>query len=199
MFKVLRKVAPMFFVLAVALTNSAFSNISFGGEIPWPLSIQHAVTVKNTKGLWKMKSGKDTRLFNVEMRKDSRSGFDWIRVSELNPETYKVLSWGEGFFTPGEKEATIQSSFSSVGLETNGKVDTRGKYLHMFTNGDLESQPYLIRMVEVETTLGNVLGLSVIDYSDNDYDHMLGTRIMKKPLGCFESDDDNLTCYLSIE
>ena len=202
MFGFMKKVAPILFVLAVALTNSAFSNINFGGEIPWPLSIQHAVTVQNSKGLWRLKSGQDTRVFNVEMRKDSRSGFDWIRVSEFNPETYEVISWGEGFFSPNKPVTQPESSFSNVGIETSaGKVDSLGRYIHMFANGDLNSHPYLLRMVEVETQLGNVLGISVIDYTGKKYKHMLGTRVFKEPFGCFETKDDKeeLKCYYGYE
>ncbi len=198
MFGILRKVALLFAAIAVALSLSAFSYVQMGGEIPWPLSIQHAVTVQNSKGLWRLGDGQQSRLFNVEMRADSRSGFDWIRVSELHPESYEVISWGEGYFSPTAINHT-ESSYSNVNLETGiGKKDSRGRYITMYTNGDLTDHPYMIRLVEVETTLGNVLGLSILEYVEKSFDHLLGTRVMVEPLSCVEGDKDGLTCYLGL-
>ena len=201
-----RRVAPLTIFCAVALAISAFSYNDvkqFGGEIPWPLSVQEVVTVKNSKGLWQLEDKNNTRLFNVEMKDDDRSGWDWIRVSEIDPKTYDVISWGEGFFSPNQKLPPIpNSSFSQINLDIlNGKKDSHGRYLSMFPNGDTTKHPYMLRMVEVKTTLGNVLGLSVIEYVEKNYEHMLGTRIMKKPLSCFESEkkqNEELTCYLDL-
>ena len=207
MFGFLRRVAPILIVFVFAISASAFSDKSkvthFGGEIPWPLSIQHVVTVQNSKGLWKLESKNKKRMFNVEMESDIRSGFDWIRVSELDPKTYEVISWGEGFFTP-PKKSTPESSFSNI-LTDVGPVNSTGKdkygrYLSMFRNGDFNEHPYMLRMVEVETTLGHVLGLTVIEYSNGmKYQHFLGTRVLEVPLGCVENDrSDNLKCFMDL-
>ncbi len=197
MFGIFKKVAPMLVGMAIVLATSAFSEINAGGEIPWPLSVQHLMTVQNSKGLWKLGDGQQSKLYNVEMRADTSSGYDWIRVSELDPETYHVISWGEGYFSPAPGQ-NAQSSYSDISLDTQMQQDKRGRYLTMYANGDLSSHPYLIRMVEVETTLGNVLGLSIIEYVEKKYDHFLGTREMTDPLSCFESDDKGLTCYLNL-
>lgn len=197
MFGILRKATPILVAVAILLTTSAFSYVQFGGEIPWPLSTQHIVTVENSRGLWELGNGQTSRLFNVEMRRDSRSGFDWIRVSEMDPETYKVISWGEGFFSPSPINQT-DSGFSNISLEHHSKKDSMGRYITMYGNGDLSGHPYLLRMVEVETTLGNVLGLSIIEYVDKKFEHLLGTRVMVDPLNCVESDKAGLKCYLSL-
>ncbi len=197
MFGILRKSALLILAVVTTLSISAFSYVNFGGEIPWPLSVQHAVTVKNSKGLWRLGDGQQSRMFNVEMRKDSRSGFDWIRVSEMNPETYEVISWGEGYFSP-ENISSVDSSYSNVNLDSGGKTDQHGRYLTLYPNGDLNSHPFLIRMVEVETTLGNVLGLSIIEYVEKKYVHLLGTRVLKEPLGCFQAENEGLNCYMNF-
>lgn len=170
----------------------------FGGEIPWPLSNQHVVTVKNSKGLWSMGQKGKKKIFNVEMITNQRSGTDWIRVSELDPKTYEVISWGEGFFT--ETEYSSIESRSSFWDVTVGKdeVDRHGRYLNMFPNGSLEEHPYLLRVVEVETAVGNVLGLSVLHYVEKQYDHFLGQRIMKEPLSCQMQEDEaeEMSCFI---
>lgn len=206
MIPIFRRVAPLFVFLTIALTNSAFSNIldgtQFGGEIPWPLSVQHVVTVENSKGLWKLSNKKQTRLFNVEMAKDSRSGFDWIRVAEMDPKTYKVLSWGEGFFTPSKLPGTPESSFSNILLGWGQKIggkDKLGRYISMFPNGDLDEKPYLLRMVEVESSLGTGLGLSFMDLTSKKFDHMLGSRVQDEPFSCINNDKtDQLECFFDF-
>lgn len=71
------------------------------------------VSVKNTRGVWKLLENKEkTRIFNFEMREDTRSGFDWIRVSEMDPKTlFKVIAWGEGFYSPMKQPQNSDSSF----------------------------------------------------------------------------------------
>ena len=73
-----------------------------------------------------------------------------------------------------------------------------GRYLYMYPNGDLSAKPYLLRMVEVETSIGRVLGLSVINYVEKSSKHYLGTRLLKEPLDCHATlgEFDSLECYL---
>lgn len=197
MFGILRKSAALFLTAAIVFTTAAFSFVNFGGEIPWPLSAQHIVTVQNSRGLWRLGDGKEHRIFNVEMRTDTSSGYDWIRVSEFDPKTYEVISWGEGYFSPNPGGQT-QSSYTDVSLDTESKKDRTGRYITMYANGDLNSHPYIIRMVEVETNIGNVLGLSFIDPGYKNFEHLLGTRVMVDPFGCYETEKNGLACYLSL-
>ncbi len=188
----------LFIVLAAVLTFSAgFKYYSFGGEIPWPLSSQHVVTMTNSRGLWKLDNKDSSMIFNVEIVSRD-SGYDWIRVSELDPESYTVLSWGEGFFRTTTDEAEDQSSFSDIYLDKEAPQDRYGRYIYMFPNGDLNQSPYLIRLVEVETQLGYVLGLSIINLIDKDFEHYLGVRLHTEPLNCVEHEKkiENLSCFL---
>lgn len=185
-------------VLAFCLNASAYSIVQYGGEIPWPLSVQHVVTVSNSQGLWKLQNKSMSKVFNVEMRTEE-NGLDWIRVSELHPKTYEVISWGEGYFNLKVDTASGQSSFSNILVDTNESLNDRyGRYISMYPNGDLYAHPYMIRIVEVESTLGNVLGLSIINYVEMSYEHLLGARIMKDPLACHQNreNEDNLTCFM---
>ncbi len=202
MLTLLRKLLPLVVVATLALVTMGMKDsiIQMGGEIPWPLSIQHAVTVKNSKGLWQLEGKSSSRLFNVEISSDAQSGFDWIRVAELNPKDYSVINWGEGYFSQSSVAGSPDSSYSTITLGPSlGKKDPHGRYLTMYSNGKASKHPYLIRMVEVETTLGNVLGLSLIEYSQNEFEHMLGTRVQKEPMSCLESDkDEKLDCYFEL-
>ena len=181
------------------LTAKPWTDPFAGGEIPWPLSVQHMITVKNSRGLWKLEDNLGERMFNVEMSTDGRSGFDWIRVSELDPKSYVVKSWGEGFFSSGSKKGS-DSSYSNITLGPSlGQKDPHGRYLTMFPNGDVTKKPFIIRMVEVDTSLGVVLGLSVITGFPQELEHMLGSRVMEDPLSCAKSNKtEKLTCYLDL-
>jgi hypothetical protein len=198
MFSICKKLVSVGLIAAVTLIVAAFTIVEFGGEIPWPLSVQHPVTVEHSKGLWKLGDGQSSRLFNVEMRTDSQSGFVWIRVAEMDPESMQVYAWGDGYFSPSHT-SDIDSSYSNIHFDKPGQnQDKMGRYVTMFPNGDTQARPYVLRMVEVETTLGNVLGLSILDYKKMDYDHFLGTRVMDEPMSCDESRKKGLTCYLSL-
>ena len=187
-------------VLIFTVIASASGYISLGGEIPWPLSNQSVVTVANSQGLWKLENKDISRLFNVEMTRDKEGESDWIRVSELNPKTYQVISWGEGLFKLGPKPLKSQSSFWNLAVEGVGdEKDRYGRYLTMFPNGDISQPPYLLRMVEVKTALGRVLGLSVIDTNKKSLEHFLGTRILSLPLDCIQvANKVELNCYLDL-
>ncbi len=188
----------LFVVLLVCLhISSAFAYINFGGEIPWPLSSQHVVTMTNSRGLWKLDNKTSSMVFNVEIVSRD-NGYDWIRVSELDPKSYRVISWGEGFFRTSDNEASDQSSFSDIYLDKETPQDRHGRYIYMFPNGDLSQPPYLIRLVEVETPLGYVLGLSIINLVEKDYEHYLGVRLHTQPLNCVEHEknEENLNCFL---
>lgn len=192
-------------VLLVPLFTILFSQESFGftfgGEIPWPLSNQHVVTVSNSRGLWQLENKSMSKLFNVEM-KAHVSGYNWIRISELDPKTYEVISWGEGFFDLDIDTSDSQSSFSNILVESDEQVNDRfGRYITMYPNGDLHAHPYLIRIVEVETSIGNVLGMSVLDYRNYNFTHLLGKRVLLDPLSCREDIKraDNLKCFLPTD
>lgn len=203
MFGLLKKVAPLFFVVAVAMTNSAFSIGGLpqsGGEIPWPLSIQHVVTVENSQGLWRLHGKEGDRLFNVEITSDSQSNFDWIRVAELNPNTYAVMSWGEGFFTPGKTSANPESSYSKIVLGKGvGGNDKHGRYITMGSNGFHVGESYLLRMVEVDSAIGKVLGLTIISFNNSKMENLLGTREMNEPMDCSEDiKTEKLKCFFNL-
>lgn len=198
MFDLLKKVIPVLLVGLFTLIQPAWADNDRGGEIPWPLSVQHVVTVENSQGLWRLENGTSTRLFNVEMKKDVSSGYIWIRVSELGPKTYTVLAWGEGYFTPAKTSISApKSSFSNINLEAGDySKDSLGRYITMYSNDEDNDSTYMLRMVEVETSLGNVLGLSILGWNKH-LNHMLGTRVMINPLDCFETKATNtLQCYL---
>lgn len=180
----------------VLISNFAQAFYNFGGEVPWPLANQHVVTVQNSRGLWKLGNKTSQMLFNVEIV-SRENGYDWIRVSELHPTSYRVLSWGEGFFR-AQSDSDEGSSFSDIHLEKGKIQDRYGRYIYMFPNGDLAQHPYVIRLVEVETTLGTVLGLSIISLVDKEYEHYLGTRIHAQPMKCEEAEEktENLSCFL---
>lgn len=202
MFGWMKKVAPLIlFIGAILLTNSAFSGgVQYGGEIPWPLSNQHLMTTKNSQGLWEVTNSKqEKKLFNVEMTQEAGSNFEYIRVSELD-KSFKVIAWGEGFFTKAPLPGKPESSFSNIiiGGELGGN-DSHGRYITMYGNGKVKKTPYLLRMVEVDTQLGKVLGISVIQYASKKFDHMLGSRVMESPMSCVEDDKDNsLDCIFEL-
>lgn len=198
MYQWIKKLVPLAFCVLFLSGYTVGNGVQAGGEIPWPLSNQRVVTVKNSQGLWELGIGKKRQLFNLEMKHDSRSGYDWVRVAKINQKTFKVTSWGEAFFRRGPvKVQNGYSSFFSVGLNPAGP-DKHGRYLNMYPNGDLDSQPYVLRMVEVQTSIGRVLGLSVINYVEQNTDHYLGTRLLEEPLYCGETyyGSDSLECYI---
>jgi hypothetical protein len=183
-----------------------YKTVEAGGEIPWPLSNQRVITMNNSKGLWRLENSLDTKLFNVEIM--GGEGSDWVRVAELHPRSLEVLSWGEGYFS-NCKADTIDSdcknlktlnSFSNIFLGPVEKNDDHlGRYLDMFPNGDLDSNSYLLRLVEVKTSVGNVLGLSIINFEEKKYEHFLGTRLLANPMRCkkIEGVVNDLTCEFS--
>jgi hypothetical protein len=186
-------------LLVVLLTGFTYpgGNVQFGGEIPWPLSNQRAVSESTSQGLWDLQSHDTRKLFNVEIVTDHESGYDWIRVAEIDPENYTVMSWGEGIFRSGAFTRTQwQSSFFDVTTQPGAKSDKYGRYITMFPNGDINEPPYLLRLVEVKTAVGHVLGLSVIHYIDYRYDHMLGQKILDQPLRCDERAGEQLSCFI---
>ena len=196
MLKVLKVVLFVFFLSQPLMAELGFGTGTFGGEVPWPLSNQKVVSVDNTRGLWKLRAGSYEKVFNVEMISHT-NGIDWIRVSELDPKSFKVISWGEGFFRR-VSTASSQSSYSSISLgDFVGPADRLGRYIYMFPNGDIKEHPYLVRLVEVETSVGNVLGISLIRFMDQDFEHLLGRRLLKKPLSCHNEarEPDDLACY----
>lgn len=189
----------MSWLASVLVSLLLFTQIAFakplqaGGEIPWPLSNQHVVTVNHGTGLWSLDSYDSSMYFNVEIQTNEK-GYDWIRVAELNKETFEVISWGEGFFSNELKE--VASGYTNFSV--NPQKDAYGRYLHMFPKGDLKKNPYVLRLVEVETPIGFLLGLSIIHVVEGDYEHFLGQRVLKNPLKCKEGkvDTDNLTCEI---
>lgn len=181
-------------VLLVSSLTFASPLPQAGGEIPWPLSNQHVVTVNHGQGLWNLNSNTDSIYFNVEVvAKDN--GYDWIRVAELDKVTFEVLSWGEGFFSKNKKKTC--STYSNIGVSQS--MDAPGRYIYMFPSGDLKNHPYLIRIVEVETPVGFMLGVSIINMIEKEYEHFLGSLVLKHPLACQEenSSKGELVCHIS--
>ncbi len=193
----------VFVCLLLVLSGFTFPGkvIQFGGEIPWPLSNQRPVSESSSKGLWDLESYGTRKMFNVEIVSE-KSGYDWIRVAEIDPHTYEVLSWGEGIFRQVENvivKGKKQSSFFDLNTKPGSeKEDTYGRYITMFPNGDFTKQPYVIRLVEVKTSLGHVLGLSIIHYIEQTYEHLLGRRVLGTPLECDNTDlkEERLSCFL---
>ena len=188
---------PLFVVLFLVGFTYPGQNVQFGGEIPWPLSNQRAVSASTSQGLWDLKAHDTRKLYNVEIVTDEESGYDWIRVAEIDAENYQVISWGEGIFrTNAYSYRKIQSSFFDVTTQPGKQKDVHGRYITMFPNGDINEPPYLLRLVEVQTSVGHVLGLSVIHYIEYRYEHMLGKRILEKPLRCNERGREQLACFI---
>lgn len=195
-------------VVSVSFVAHGFSPLNFGGEIPWPLSNQRMITVDKSSGLWELENIFTRKLYNVEMI-ESEDGFDWIRIANIDPETYEVISWGEGTFInctlqadgDGCRQQNGASSFSNILLDSQVKDqnDQFGRYIHMYPNGDLTLSPYLVRLVEVKTGLGNVLGVSVVDYVGKSFEHLLGSRLLSTPLSCVVANEKskNLDCRVS--
>lgn len=196
-------------VLCCATQAWAKPIYQFGGEIPWPLSNQRMVTVDHSAGLWRLENREAEKFFNLEMNQ-GEDGFDWIRISHLDTKTLKVISWGEGTFLRCEADSELEtcrskktggSSFSNILLDSQNKDqnDQFGRYIHMYPNGDFTRRPYLVRLVEVKTSLGNVLGVSVVNYVEKDFEHLLGVRVLGEPLACNLAGHWNksLTCEFS--
>lgn len=169
---------------ALAFPKPATKPIISGGEIPWPLAHQYEITAENSGGLWLLEQKSGTRYYNVEIL-DQFEGMTFLRVSELDPNTFEVISWGEGFFKH-EKPTTISVDYWSLYLDTNKKIKTDvGRYLYMYPSGDIGERPYMIRLVEVRTTINISLGLSIYPFgSTENNEHILGSRLQTKPLHC---------------
>lgn len=182
--------------------------VMFGGEIPWPLAHQYEITPENSRGLWQLEQKSGLKYYNVEIL-DQVQGTTFIRVSELDPETFKVIFWGEGFFKSKAKKdkhqnATIDywSGYLDVD-KINGSMDV-GHYLYMYPNGDITERAHMIRLVEVRAHQGVSLGLSIYPFIGAgpaiEKEHVLGARMQEKPLDCRIDDDlpvdviENLTC-----
>lgn len=199
----IKKLFLSFVVVFVALQVGAGSYVMLGGEIPWPLADQRVVTVDNSKGLWKLRSDKSVKYFNVEMLTRT-SGRQWIRVSHLDPMTFEVLSWGVGVFescsesnTVGCSEARLRSSFSDIFLgSVEAQPEDLGRYITMLPNANLKDFTYLVRLVEIETSMGRFLGLSTLKSKRDE--HFLGTRVLEEPLRCVEDSNqvNHLSCFL---
>lgn len=193
----IKKLSPWIFFFTLTGFYTPSGVVQSGGEIPWPLSNQEVVSATHSQGLWKLGNQDGDKIFNVEIVTDPRSRFDWIRVAEMDVNTWEVVSWGEGFFSHAPKIYQGPSSFFDVSVRPGGANDKMGRYLTMFPNGDLKNDSYLVRLVEVKTSLGNVLGLSILDFRSMQFDHYLGTRMMTQPLTCDEKPvrNENLTCH----
>ncbi|MCJ8278126.1 MAG: hypothetical protein MJK18_14895 [Bdellovibrionales bacterium] len=170
----------------------AAQGFTFGGEIPWPIDSQFTVTAENSRGLWMLKHNGVQRLYNVEIL-DEVEGMTFIRVTEMDYETFQVISWGEGFFRTTTKKKIIGTGFWTDYLDvTTPAVKDVGRYLHMYPNGDILEKPYMLRLVEVRTQIGVALGLSMYPLAGgtvSQYEHSLGSRLQKQPLHC-EIDED---------
>ena len=171
---------------------------SKAGEIPWPLAKQDIVTQKNTAGVWIIGDGLSQRIFNIEMRELGDGDYIWMRVAELMPDTLNMIAWGE--IITSAKDSKV--SGKAYGLPDWLEIvedDGLGTYVIIAPNSvKTMGNPTLLRMVEVQTALGTVLGLSIMQLRGGEQKHFLGTRYSKKPLSCFrsESDTSRLSCYL---
>lgn len=180
-------VCCLMFIGSFSHANLPGVSYQTGGEVPWPLSKQQIITVQNSQGVWQLESGQRFRLFNVEIL-SQQTGEDWIRVAELD-DMNQVVAWGDGFFANGKK--SLGGIWTSTGVK-----DGLGRYLYMYPNGDLEKRPFQVRLVEVKTPAGHVLGVSVIDTILNKAEHMLGQRLASQPLKCSKRPDsiEHLQC-----
>ena len=193
----LRWIKAVFVIVVVCFTVSSHGDITAGGEIPWPLAHQYEITPENSRGLWKLEQKTGLKYYNVEIL-DQVGGTTFIRVSELDSETLKVVSWGEGFFKESSKKTA--TDFWSIYLDADkiaSSLDV-GRYLYMYPNGDISKRAHMIRLVEIRTVQSISLGLSIFSagISVEDKEHILGARMQEKPLDCRIDDDalENLTC-----
>ena len=150
-----------------------------GGEIPWPLSRQHEMTVQNSQGLWLAWTPSGRRYYNVEIV-DGIFGATWMRVSEIDAESQEVISMGENFFFGGSSKCKESKD--------------RGRYLTMFSNGD-EKKPHKLRLVELDFEWGSYLGISIYpDVIDDEGDHRVGHRTRRKPVSCEWENTSHFSC-----
>lgn len=158
-------------VAVLMMASSAFAGgnqgVITGSEIPWPYSAQQPITEENSKGLWWANTENGPILYNVEIF-DNNQGHSWMRVTEMDPWTYEIQTYGEGFFCKDE--------------EPNEGKD--GRFVFMFTHAKQEREPYPLHIAEVDMGWGVLLGLSIYQEIDNP-DHILGYRQRKEPLDCY--------------
>ena len=191
----------LFFVSFSAMAEPIIT----GGEVPWPLAHQYRITAENSRGLWKLEQQQGMKYYNVEIL-DQVEGTTFVRVSELDPKTLKVVSWGEGFFKASQQKTTISTDYWAdyfIG-GAHGIADV-GRYLYMYPNGDITEAPYMLRLVEVRTSLNISLGISIYPLASAlNKEHVLGSRLQEDPLNCRFNDpgttlQDRLTCHFPEE
>lgn len=169
-------IATLLITLPFAFANNG-EGVQTGTEVPWPYTAQQPVTEKNSKGLWWANTSEGAVLYNVEIF-DTSKGHSWMRVTELDPWTYEIRTYGEGFYCQKE--------------ESNEGKD--GRYVYMSTHADKDMAPYPLRVVEVDMGWGVLLGLSIYHSIDNP-DHILAYRQDEEPLDCYyPSNSMDLVC-----
>ena len=164
-------------LLLIVLTLFAFQSYA-GNEIPWPYSAQQPMTEENSKGLWWVPTYEGSVLYNVEVF-DNENGESWMRVTEMDPWTYEVLSSGEGTYCNKDEEDGGRS----------------GRYVYMFPHAKHpELSSYPLHLAEVATEWGVALGTSI--YKDNQNpEHALGYKEREEPLNCdYPSHSSDLVC-----
>lgn len=174
--------------------------ITMGGEIPWPLAHQYRITAENSRGLWKLTSQQGAKYYNVEIL-DQVNDITFVRVSEIDMKTFKVISWGEGFFKDSQQsQNSLWSLYFDISVPNTVDV---GRYFYMYPNGDITENPYMVRLVEVRNQFMTSLGISIYRNSaTGGKQHVLGDRMQADPLDCRLDDVqdpeviDSLTCEL---
>lgn len=187
-------------VVLLSSVNMYGDLVIFGDEIPWPFSEQFEISKEHSEGLWMIKhlDGSESYL-NLEMVETQDHHVSWMRVSELDVDTLEVISWGEGYFC---NSSTTQAIVFENSIPIQDEI---GKYVYMFQNGNFNIAPYLLRLVEVNSGTGPVLGVSTYFASKEvEPTHVLGLRVLKKPFECkLESNEgaadtsDRMVCELT--
>ncbi|MCB0379498.1 MAG: hypothetical protein KDD33_13480 [Bdellovibrionales bacterium] len=170
--------------------------VNYGGEIPWPFLDQTRINKASSEGLWKITTlDKKEHLLNVEMLENEDKELTWLRVSELDLETYEVISWGEGFYQKGGNSVSTED-----GIPLPLAKDKVGQYIYLFSSSDYLQDPILLRLVQVKLKIGDALGVSIYPVRRGETaEHMLGVRMLETPLSCTPNQDLNATADLICE
>ena len=144
-----------------------------GGEIPWPLDIQHQLSESSSQGMWFVNVEDESYLYNVEILR-STENLIFVRVSILEFQTKAVVSQGEAF---------IWNRKDSRDYADPQGADP-GAYLFMKPI-DSKAKGFFIRAVELKTGLNTTLGLTVFSgFPPFDLLNGVAYRIRRQPMFC---------------
>ena len=132
------------------------------------------------------------QFYNVEVVSKG-DGFEWIRVAQIDPVDFKVLYWGEGYF-----QSTAIDYYSVLSSHSKPKIESEdyGRYLYLFSGGDMKKDPIILRLVDLKSDGEPILGITQMSVdSSGKTRHMVGTRLFKEPMVCEERSLQGVECF----